>query len=795
MAALKIFPEVAASDQHELGAQSSMHTRTDFATTRAEVLAQAGIATKVTDDDVTFSERFRFFLENLLSSNPNALFYILFVVSACSVLVSGPLWVHFAEDGNNSYGHGVWMSFQVFASQGGLDGEDIEEVGHRVVFSALLFFGLVVFAILVGMITEAFQEMMSNMTAGKSKVAMEGHTVILGWNEATIRTVCQIAFLRRQWQQQNRSCMRRWLRIGRAKPSTVVAKGRVVVLCNTKTKAEMEEELQAAFAHRGVSPKRTCVGWDIICRVGDPTNLQHLVSVGVHRATAIMVQMTESDYSEMDNHDGAIDNGMTLRTMLALRHVLFTSKRQPRWEDLRIVVQLASPSEVIDAATFAAPDGRRLVFLEDLSLFLNSLLFTCTAYAGLAALLMDLLGFEGNALRARRADSFPDKGASIIGKTISEAAYAWEDGIVIGAIARNGLEISRRVIDPDNGIAPNSVRRIASDDRIIFVSETSSPKPMRDYDLQARLRNTVVDVPNSVDRDRAEDVSVLICGWRREWDDPAQFHYQLRDTLSRYPRGSHMTFLCLKTEGEFEALIEDGAKSDGIVEKRPARRGWVVLQSTTVWHRRGDPAKTAHLQPVLLERLYSSAIILSTMSGGNTYVSPYSRDTRVMSVLVLLRCIQNKFKQVPMRVVGENALDHTAHLALVPQASDGSQGYREPDFVNVQAIQARALCQCLAYPRIEPAVAQLISGQPGTPMVVLRDALIYVDPLSSVTFFGLQAKVKLVHKDDICIGWRKNSERIVLVPYFLEEFTAMPGDTIAIVSRFEGSAEGMRALA
>merc|ERR1719305_642568 len=74
---------------------------------------------------------------------------------------------------------------------------------HALTYLVTLLTGVIVFAILVGFVDESVQAMVTLINTGDSKIADEGHTVILGWNESTARVVCQIAFLRRAWLKQN----------------------------------------------------------------------------------------------------------------------------------------------------------------------------------------------------------------------------------------------------------------------------------------------------------------------------------------------------------------------------------------------------------------------------------------------------------------------------------------------------------------------------------------------------------------------------------------------------------------
>ena len=166
---------------------------------------------------------------------------------------------------------------------------------------------------------------MESIAQGESKVCSEGHTLILGWNESTVRLVCQIAFLRRAWRIQNETFARSWLRIGRVPPSSPVARAPVVIMTDKMTKEQMEQILGDAMAERGISPKRTRLGWDIVCRVGNPGRTHDLVVVNAHRATSVVIMMTEEDEKAFRASGGKVQNGATIRTALALRNNLLSS--------------------------------------------------------------------------------------------------------------------------------------------------------------------------------------------------------------------------------------------------------------------------------------------------------------------------------------------------------------------------------------------------------------------------------------------------------------------------------------
>ena len=107
-------------------------------------------------------------------------------------------------------------------------------------------------------------------------------------------------------------------------------------------------------------------------------------------------------------------------------------------------------------------------------------------------------------------------------------------------------------------------------------------------------------------------------------------------------------------------------------------------------------------------RMFTTAIVLGTAAGID--LSPQSRDTRVLTILLLLRHLARKCRpKLPLHVIGENAQDATALLALSPTpplAKVAGQN-RQPDYVNTQAIIARALVSALAYPLMHEALSEV----------------------------------------------------------------------------------------
>jgi len=146
-------------------------------------------------------------LENRIAANPSYPFQLLVVNTGVVIILSGLGWHLLAEKadpslevyGSTSMWDGIYLAAQLVMA-GGPDPDTPEVMGLRWVYTFCVLFGLVVFAIVVGFITNAIESGMEAVSSGKTKVAEADHTLILGWNEATMRVVVQISFLRRQYQ-------------------------------------------------------------------------------------------------------------------------------------------------------------------------------------------------------------------------------------------------------------------------------------------------------------------------------------------------------------------------------------------------------------------------------------------------------------------------------------------------------------------------------------------------------------------------------------------------------------------
>ena len=62
-----------------------------------------------------------------------------------------------------------------------------EGVGPRLVSVSISFGGMLIFAMMLGLVTDAISEKFDSLRKGKSDVVKKDHTLILGWSDKLVR--------------------------------------------------------------------------------------------------------------------------------------------------------------------------------------------------------------------------------------------------------------------------------------------------------------------------------------------------------------------------------------------------------------------------------------------------------------------------------------------------------------------------------------------------------------------------------------------------------------------------------
>jgi ion channel POLLUX/CASTOR len=277
--------------------------------------------------------------------------------------------------------------------------------------------GILVFSTLIGVVFTGIDQKLADLRKGRSFVVERGHTVIYGWSPEIFPVVAELA---RANKSRGRAC---------------------IAILAEKDKVEMEDEIRARVGRTG----RTRV----VCRTGDPINIEDIGIVNPNQARSIVVLPPEDE--EADSR--------VIKTVLAL-----TNNPDRSGEPYHIVSRIGSP-ENLGVARMVGREELRLVAVDDLIARITAQ--TCRQ-SGLSVVYTDLLNFGGD-------EVYFDREPRLTGLTFGEALVSYEACAVIGLRTQDG----RILLNPPSETeisAGDAVVLIAEDDSTIGLTEGPAPE-------------------------------------------------------------------------------------------------------------------------------------------------------------------------------------------------------------------------------------------------------------------------------------------------------------------------------
>ncbi|XP_061352770.1 ion channel CASTOR-like [Gastrolobium bilobum] len=289
-------------------------------------------------EQVSLNKQIAYRVDVFLSVYPYAKPLVLLVATLLLIFLGGlALFGVTTED----LAHCLWLSWTYVADSG--NHASSEGIGPRLVAVSISFGGMLIFAMMLGLVSDAISEKFDSLRKGKSEVVEQNHTLILGWSDKLGSLLNQLAIA-------NES----------------LGGGTVVVMAE-RDKEEMELDIaKMEFNFKGTS---------VICRSGSPLILADLKKVSVSKARAIIVLAEDGNADQSD--------ARALRTVLSLTGVK---------EGLRghIVVELSDlDNEVL--VKLVGGDLVETVVAHDV---IGRLMIQCARQPGLAQIWEDILGFE-----------------------------------------------------------------------------------------------------------------------------------------------------------------------------------------------------------------------------------------------------------------------------------------------------------------------------------------------------------------------------------------------------------------
>ncbi|MCS5719930.1 hypothetical protein N1027_17505 [Herbiconiux sp. CPCC 205763] len=296
--------------------------------------------------------------------------------------------------------------------------------GFRALMLVVTVGGLIIVASLIGIISGAFDSKVDELRKGRSRVLESGHTLILGWSPKVFSIVSELAIAN---ESRGRSA--------------------IVVLAD-RDKVEMEDAIRAEVGATG----RTRV----ICRSGDPMNLNDLELGSPHDARSIVILASDGD----DDADSTV-----IKTALAL-----TNNPNRGADEFHIVAELDDPAN-LEAARLVGRDETHWVLASDL---ISRVTVQTCRQSGLSVVYTELLDFGGDEI-------YFTEQPTLVGRNFGEVQTAFATSTVIGiasGVAVRGT--TAPVAAPSVTINPPASMLLAPGDQLIVIAEDDSTIALAD---------------------------------------------------------------------------------------------------------------------------------------------------------------------------------------------------------------------------------------------------------------------------------------------------------------------------
>ncbi|KAG2602222.1 hypothetical protein PVAP13_5KG661300 [Panicum virgatum] len=362
------------------------------------------------EEEVPLKKRIAYKVDVFFSGHPYAKLLAL-LLATIILIASGGIALYVVS--GSGFLEALWLSWTFVADSG--NHADQVGLGPRIVSVSISSGGMLVFATMLGLVSDAISEKVDSWRKGKSEVIEINHILILGWSD-------KLGSLLKQLAIANKS-------IG----------GGVVVVLAERDKEEMEMDIaKLEFDFMGTS---------VICRSGSPLIIADLKKVSVSKARAIIVLASDENADQSD--------ARALRVVLSLTGVK---------EGLRghVVVEMSD----LDNEPLVKLVGGELIETVVAHDVIGRLMIQCALQPGLAQIWEDILGFEN-------AEFYIKRWPELDGMRFGDVLISFPDAVPCGV--KVASKAGKILMNPDDEYVlreGDEVLVIAEDD------DTYAPAPL-----------------------------------------------------------------------------------------------------------------------------------------------------------------------------------------------------------------------------------------------------------------------------------------------------------------------------
>ncbi len=435
------------------------------------------------DREITWRDKLRYRFENTLSKGTIAIIGWLALLSTAIVVLASLILAAMRvgqdpADHEHPFGffEGMWQAMLRTMDPGVVAGDSGWQL--RSLMMVVTIGGIFIVSILIGTITSGLEARLAELRKGRSRVIENGFTLILGWSSKVYSIIGELLIAN---ENQKDPC---------------------IVILAERDKIEMEDDIRAKFA----STKNTRV----ICRSGNPLDLDDLAVVDPHSARSIIVLAPEG----ADNPDIHV-----IKSVLAV-----TNNPARKQEPYHIVAEIREPRNLEAAALVG---GSEAIYIQGEDLIARVTAQTCRQ-SGLSVVYTELLDFDGAEIY------FKDEPA-LAGRTYREVIAAYEDSTVMGILSHDGACLINPPMDTTFGSGDQVIAITEDDDTLVLRPDAGGGLP----DVGALSHRE--RLPPSPER-------ILILGWNGK----AQ---AIIEELDNYVAPGSETIVICRQEGVRDTLV------------------------------------------------------------------------------------------------------------------------------------------------------------------------------------------------------------------------------------------------
>ena len=142
-------------------------------------------------EKITFREKIKYNIDIMMSKGTVFMIFVLFFLTMFAVLLIAIFALLILKFSGNEFGYILWETFLNILDPGTIAGVE-NSSGYLVFMTLATVMGLVMTSILIGLVTAGFQAKIEEMQRGKSKVVINNHTLILGWDNTIFTIVSEL---------------------------------------------------------------------------------------------------------------------------------------------------------------------------------------------------------------------------------------------------------------------------------------------------------------------------------------------------------------------------------------------------------------------------------------------------------------------------------------------------------------------------------------------------------------------------------------------------------------------------